>query len=228
MFPVISFICTIVLYVGAKYLYGQTKYILLSPLVLCPVLLITLLLSFHVSYDTYNTGTQWITDMLQPATVAFAVPLYKYHKLLKKHIMGILIGVSGGSIVAIISSIFYGKWLHVTPQMIESLAPRSVTTPIAMNVSQTIGGLPIMTAVFVILTGITGMIIGPLVLRWLPIKQKISQGMLLGMGAHGAGASKAYEIGQTEGTIASLTMIVAGLVTIVLAPLLVPLVMSIQ
>lgn len=227
MFAVISFICTILFYVGAKLLYRHTKYIFLSPLVICPVLLISLLLSFHVSYDTYNNGTQWITDMLQPATVAFAVPLYKYHKLLKKHMIAIIIGVSGGSIIAIISSIFYGKWLHVAPQMIESLAPRSVTTPIAMNVSQNIGGLPIMTAVFVILTGITGMIIGPLVLRWLPIKQKISQGMLLGMGAHGAGASKAYEIGPTEGAIASLTMIVAGLVTIVLAPLLVPIVMGV-
>ncbi len=227
MFAVVSFISTVLFYVGAKYLYRQTKYIFLSPLVVCPVVLISLLLSFHVSYDTYNHGTQWITDMLQPATVAFAVPLYKYHKLLKKHMIAIIIGVSGGSIVAIISSIFFGKWLHVAPQMIESLAPRSVTTPIAMNVSQNIGGLPIMTAVFVILTGITGMIIGPLVLRWLPIKQKISQGMLLGMGAHGAGASKAYEIGPTEGAIASLTMIVAGLVTIVLAPLLVPIVMGV-
>lgn len=226
MFAGICFIGTILFYVGAKFLYRYTSYILLSPLVICPVLLISLLLLFHISYDTYNYGTQWITDMLQPATVAFAVPLYKYHKLLKKHIMAIAISVFGGSIVAIISSIFYGKWLHIAPQMIESLAPRSVTTPIAMNVSQNIGGLPIMTAVFVILTGITGMIIGPLVLRWLPIKQKISQGMLLGMGAHGAGASKAYEIGPTEGAIASLTMIVAGLITIVLAPLLVPIVMG--
>lgn len=228
MFAVISFISTILFYVGAKFLYKKTGVIFLSPLVICPVLLISLLLSFHVSYDTYNNGTQWITDMLQPATVAFAVPLYKYHKLLKKHVIEILIGVSGGSVVAILSSIFFGRWLHLAPQMLDSLAPRSVTTPIAMNVSQTIGGVPIMTAVFVILTGVTGMIIGPLVLRWLPIKQKISQGMLLGMGAHGAGASKAYEIGPTEGAIASLTMIVAGLVTIVLAPLLVPIIMNIS
>lgn len=228
MFTVVSFISTILFYIVAKYLYQQTKYIFLSPLVVCPAVLISLLLAFHVSYDTYHNGTQWITDMLQPATVAFAVPLYKYHKLLKKHMIAIIIGVSGGSMIAIISSIFFGKWLHVAPQMIESLAPRSVTTPIAMNVSQNIGGLPIMTAVFVILTGITGMIIGPLVLRWLPIKQKISQGMLLGMGAHGAGASKAYEIGPTEGAIASLTMIVAGLVTIVLAPLLVPVIMGLS
>jgi predicted murein hydrolase (TIGR00659 family) len=227
MFAVISFISTVLLYGGAKLLYRRTKYIFLSPLVICPIVLISLLLSSHVPYDTYNNGTRWITDMLQPATVAFAVPLYKYHKLLKKHALEIMIGVSGGSVIAILSSIFYGKWLHVAPAMIDSLAPRSVTTPFAMNVSQNIGGLPVMTAVFVILTGVTGMIVGPLILRWLPIKQKISQGMLLGMGAHGAGASKAYEIGPTEGVIASLTMIVAGLVTIVLAPVLVPIVMSV-
>lgn len=227
MFIILSFITTILFYIGAKILYRKTQYLLLSPLVLCPVMLIILLLASHISYDTYNSGTQWITEMLQPATVAFAVPLYKYNKLLKKHMVEILIGVSGGSAIAIISSIFLGKWLHVAPQMIDSLAPRSVTTPIAMNISETIGGLPIMTAIFVILTGVTGMIIGPLILRWFPIHQKISQGMLLGMGAHGAGASKAYEIGPTEGAIASLTMIVAGLVTIVLAPLIVPIVMSV-
>lgn len=227
MFAIISFIITVLVYSGAKFLYGRTKYILLSPLLICPILLIGLLLSSPISYETYHSGTQWITDMLQPATVAFAVPLYKYHKLLKKHALELIIGVSGGSMIAIISSMFYGKWLHVAPNMIDSLAPRSVTTPFAMNISQHIGGLPVMTAVFVILTGVTGMIVGPLVLRWLPIKQKISQGMLLGMGAHGAGASRAYEIGPTEGVIASLTMIVAGLVTIVLAPLLVPMIMSV-
>jgi predicted murein hydrolase (TIGR00659 family) len=222
----ISFIITIFSYFGAKFLYGLRKSVFLCPLLICPLALISLLLSFHVSYDVYYSGTQWITDMLQPATVAFVVPLYKYHRLLRKYALEIVVGGAGGSFIAILSSVEYGKWLNLTPQVLDSMAPRSVTTPIAMDVSQTIGGVPTMTAVFVILTGIMGLIVGPFILKWLPIKNEVSKGMLLGMGAHGAGASKAYEIGSVEGAIASLTMIIAGFVTIMIAPLLVPVIVS--
>jgi predicted murein hydrolase (TIGR00659 family) len=224
MLAIISFVITIFSYLGAKLLYKKNKSVFLSPLVTCPLVLITLILSFHVSYDAYYAGTQWITQMLQPAMVAFAVPLYKYRGLLKKYGLEISIGVLGGSITAVLSSIIYGKWFHLTPQLLDSLAPRSVTTPIAMDISQTIGGLPTMTASFVIITGIVGLVAGPFILKWCPIHHQVSKGMLLGMGAHGAGTAQAYEIGSIEGAIASLTMIFAGLITIMLAPMLVPMI----
>lgn len=217
-----SFIITILSYVGAKLLYRKNQSVFLSPLVICPFVLITLLLSFHVSLEAYSAGTQWITDMLQPAIVAFAVPLYKYRALLKKYALEIGLGVFGGSIIAIVSSVMYGKLFRLTPQLLDSLAPRSITTPIAMNISQTIGGLPAMTASFVIVTGIVGIVAGPFILKWLPIDHQVSKGMLLGMGAHGAGTAQAYEIGSIEGAIASVTMIVAGIITIMVAPILVP------
>jgi predicted murein hydrolase (TIGR00659 family) len=224
MLAAVSFLLTIFIYLGAKLLYKKNKLVLLSPLVICPLVLIGLILSFHISYDVYYNGTQWITEMLQPAMVAFAVPLYKYRGLLKKYGLEISVGVLGGSVIAVLSSVMYGKWLHLTPQLLDSLAPRSVTTPIAMDISRTIGGLPTMTASFVIITGITGLIVGPFILRWFPIHQQISKGMLLGMGAHGAGTAQAYEIGSIEGAIASLTMIFAGLITIMIAPMIVPII----
>jgi predicted murein hydrolase (TIGR00659 family) len=224
MLAILSFFITIFSYVGAKILYGKSKSVFFSPLVICPFILISLIVSFHVSYEAYSTGTQWITDMLQPAMVAFAVPLYKYRTLLKKYALEISAGVFGGSVIAVVSSVIYGKWLNLTPQLLDSLAPRSITTPIAMNISQAIGGLPTMTASFVILTGIVGIVAGPFILKWLPIHHQVSKGMLLGMGAHGAGTAQAYEIGSIEGAIASLTMIVAGLITIMLAPMLVPII----
>jgi predicted murein hydrolase (TIGR00659 family) len=222
MLAILSFFITIGSYAGAKFLYGKSKSIFFSPLVICPFILISLLMSFHVSYETYSTGTEWITGMLQPAMVAFAVPLYKYRTLLKKYALEIGAGVFGGSVIAVVSSVMYGKLLNLTPELLDSLAPRSITTPIAMNISQAIGGLPTMTASFVILTGIVGIVTGPFILRWLPIHHQVSKGMLLGMGAHGAGTAQAYEIGSIEGAVASLTMIVAGLITIMLAPILVP------
>lgn len=220
----ISFFITIFCYAGAKYLYKKSRSALLSPLVICPFILIAIILSFHISYEAYSAGTQWITDMLQPAMVAFAVPLYKYRMLLKKYALEIAGGVFGGSMIAVISSVLYGKWLDLTPQLLDSLAPRSITTPMAMNISQTIGGVPAMTAGFVIITGIVGIVAGPFILRWLPIQHQVSKGMLLGMGAHGAGTARAYEIGSLEGAIASLTMIVAGIITVMIAPMLVPII----
>jgi predicted murein hydrolase (TIGR00659 family) len=224
MLAVISFMVTIFSYLGAKLLYKKNKSVFLSPLVTCPLALIGLILLFHVSYDVYYAGTQWITQMLQPAMVAFAVPLYKYRGLLKKYGLEIGIGVLGGSVIAVSSSVIYGKWFDLTPQLLDSLAPRSVTTPIAMDVSQSIGGLPTMTASFVIITGIVGLVAGPFIIKWFPINQQVSKGMLLGMGAHGAGTAQAYEIGSIEGAIASLTMIFAGLITIMVAPMLVPII----
>ncbi len=224
MLAVISFMVTIFSYLGAKILYKKKNSVLLSPLVTCPLVLIGLILSFHISYDVYHAGTQWITEMLQPAMVAFAVPLYKYRGLLKKYGLEIGIGVLSGSVIAVLSYVMYGNWLHLTPQILDSLAPRSVTTPIAMNISQMIGGLPAMTASFVIMTGIVGLVAGPFILKWFPIHQEVSKGMLLGMGANGAGTAQAYEIGSIEGAIASLTMIFAGLITILVAPMLVALI----
>lgn len=224
MLAIISFMVTIFSYLGAKFLYKKNKSVFLSPLVTCPLILIALILSFHVSYDAYYAGTQWITQMLQPAMVAFAVPLYKYRGLLKKYGLEMGIGTLSGSVIAVLSSVMYGKWFHLTPQLLDSLAPRSVTTPIAMDISQTIGGLPTMTASFVIITGIVGLVAGPLILKWFPIHHQVSKGMLLGMGAHGAGTAQAYQIGPVEGAIASLTMIFAGLITILLAPMLVPMI----
>jgi predicted murein hydrolase (TIGR00659 family) len=225
VFAIISFLVTILSYLGAKFLYKKNKSVFLTPLLLCPLVLIGLLLSFHIPYDVYNAGTQWITEMLQPAMVALAVPLYKYRSLLKKYGFEIGFGVLGGSVIAVLSSVIYGKWFHLTPQLLDSLAPRSVTTPIAMDVSQSIGGLPAMTASFVIITGIVGLVTGPFILKWFPINQQVSKGMLLGMGAHGAGTARAYEIGSIEGAIASLTMIFAGLITVMVAPMLVPIIL---
>lgn len=224
----VSLLLTIFIYAVAKYIYRQKSLLVLSPLLICPGLLIAWLSTMNVAYETYHEGTQWLTTMLQPATVAFAIPLYKNRQLIAKHLLAITAGVLGGSVVALASSVAFAKWLHIdNVQLIDSLAPRSITTPIAMNVSETLGGMPTMTAVFVILTALTGLVVGPLVLRFLPLRHQVSRGMMFGMGAHAAGASKAYELGSLEGAIASLTMIFAGIVTILVAPVIMPVILAV-
>lgn len=219
----LSLFMTLLVYALAKRTYRRWSYTFFSPLLICPSFLIALLLLSGLPYSSYQSGTDILSQMLQPATVAFAVPLFKYRNLMKKYSGELLCGVLGGSLVAMSSSLLYARLLDIDNlELLGSLAPRSITTPMAMNVSQTLGGVPAMTAVFVILTGLTGIVIGPLLLKLLPLDNRISQAMLLGMGAHAAGTAKAYEIGSQHGAIASLTMIFAGLVTLLLAPLFTP------
>ncbi|OAB43021.1 CidB/LrgB family autolysis modulator [Paenibacillus glacialis] len=209
---------TLGVYYSAKKIYQKWSKVYLSPLLITPVILVVFLLSAGVPYESYNSGGQWLSDLLQPATVAFAVPLYKHFKVLKKHAVEIITSVLFGSIVAMVTSVFLAKWMHLSSSLVTSLMPRSITTPIAINVSQVIGGVPNITAVFVILTGLFGTIIGPSVLRIFHIDNEVARGVLLGTSAHGMGTSKAFEMSALSGTISSVSMILAALFTLGMAP----------
>lgn len=212
---------TIGIYWGAKMLYQRLPKVYLSPLLITPLLIVVLLTQAGGSYEAYHEGAQWISKLLQPATIAFAVPLYKNFQTLKKHAAEIIVSVLTGSMFAIISSALLAKWLHLSSDLATSLIPRSITTPIAMDVSAVIGGVPNMTAVFVILTGILGAMIGPSIMRIFHIKGDIARGVLFGTSAHGTGTSKAFEFNFLSGTISSISMIVAALFTLGVAPLMV-------
>jgi predicted murein hydrolase (TIGR00659 family) len=218
---IFSFAITILLYFGAKWCYGRSRKIYLSPLVTTPILIVSLLLVAHIPYDTYYGGAKWLSIMLQPATIAFAVPLYKYRAILNKHALEIIVSVLFGSIVAIISSALIAEGLHINTQLVNSLIPRSVTTPIAMDISQMVGGVPSITAVFVILTGLLGSLLGPVVIRLFKIENEIARGVLFGTGAHVVGTTKAFEFSSTTGTISGLSMILAAIITVCAAPLIV-------
>ncbi|MGP0584587.1 CidB/LrgB family autolysis modulator [Paenibacillus timonensis] len=212
---------TLIIYGLSKRLYRIRPKVYLSPLLITPLILVIGLLWAQIPYETYHSGGKWLSSMLQPATIAFAIPLYKYYNVLKKHAVEILISVLSGSVVAMFSSAFLAEWLHLDDQLITSLIPRSVTTPIAMNVSQVIGGVPNITAVFVILTGLLGAMLGPLVMKLFRIEGEVARGVLFGTSAHGTGTSKAFELSSLTGTISSISMILAALFTLGVAPMLI-------
>ncbi|GIO35350.1 hypothetical protein J41TS12_02110 [Paenibacillus antibioticophila] len=212
---------TLVVYVLSKHLYRIHPRVYLSPLLITPLTLVIGLIWTQIPYETYHSGGKWLSFLLQPATIAFAVPLYKYFDILKKHMVEILTSVLTGSVVAMLSSAVLAKWMHLDSELITSLIPRSVTTPIAMNISEMIGGVPNITAVFVIMTGLLGVTLGPLVARLFRIESEIARGVLFGTSAHGTGTSKAFEFSSLTGTISSISMIVAGLFTLVAAPVII-------
>ncbi len=221
MLSMISLFMTIAVYWICRIIYTRWRWTVLNPMVISLVVLVIFVSWSQIPYSTYLGGAHILTFMLSPATVAFAIPLYKHFHLLKKYALEIVAGLWLGSVMGIVTSVVFARILDLGHVVTNSLAPRSVTTPVAMQISQQIGGSPVLTAVFVIVTGLVGLIVGPLLIRWFRIQSAVAKGMLMGMGAHAIGTSRAFEFGQLEGTFSSLSMIVAAAFTVLLAPLLI-------
>jgi len=207
-------ILTYFLYLFSKKVYGKIAFPIFHPLLLAPILLIVLITIMHVSANQYLEDAKLLTHLLGPATIAFAVPIYKHFSIIKKYIGTILISITTGTLVAIFSTYLLSKLIHLNSDFLISILPRSITTPIAIEVSKEIGGLPTLTTVFVIITGVMGGVVGPAVLKWLSIKTPIAKGLALGMGAHGVGTNKAMEYGKQEEVFSSIAMIFAAFITL--------------
>jgi predicted murein hydrolase (TIGR00659 family) len=216
-------LATIMLYFGAKRLHRRWPRWWLMPLGVAPALLMIAALMLHVSYRDYIRGTHWLVALLGPATVAFAVPIYEQRALIRRRWSLLLVGMIAGSLTAFVTSWALAYVLGIDGALRLSLLPRSISTPFAMEVSGEIGGIPDLTAVFVVLTGLFGAAVGDIVLARLPLRSKIAKGASLGVGAHGAGTARAHQLGREEGAIAGLVMVLVGLMNVALAPAVVAL-----
>lgn len=211
-------LATVGIYMGVKRFYRKYTRVLFTPILLAPVAVVLLLLGTGLPYESYHEGARWLSEMIGPATVALAVPLYKNAGILKKHALAIISSVFFGSTVAILSSIWLAKKLGFPMELTGSLVPHSATTPIAVAASDMMGGIPSVAAALVLLTGILGMVVGPVVIRLFRIRHDIARGVLLGTGAHAAGTSKAFEFGTVAGSISSVAMILTAFFTLCTAP----------
>lgn len=213
-------VVTIGLYWLSKFFHRRYKLWWTTPIILTPILLIVITLLSHTNYNVYIRGTHWLIALLGPATVAFAVPIYRRRNLIVLYWRTLSIGVVFGSVLSIASAWVLASLVGVDDTVKLSLLPRSISTPFAMVISGEIGGTPELTALFVILTGIFGASFGQLLLYWLPIKSKMSMGASFGIAAHVAGSSKAYELDNEIGTIAALVMVLTGIFNVLIAPVL--------
>ncbi|ENQ0988211.1 LrgB family protein [Pseudomonas aeruginosa] len=206
-------------YLLSRQLYRRVKWYWLSPIVFVPVLLYALAIPTHTRYADYARDTNWLVALLGPATVAFAIPIWQQRELLMRHWPALLAGMFAGTAVAIGSSWALAQALALDGQVTLSLLPRSITTPFAMEMSHDLGGVPELTAAFVMITGVFGAVIGGTLLRVLRLRTPLARGALFGVGAHGAGTSQAYEFGGEEGSAAGLLMVLTGLFNLLVAPL---------
>lgn len=211
---------TIGCYLGAKRLYRRWPRWWSMPMAVTPIVLAAALLALHASYADYLRATGWLLTLLGPAMVAFAVPIYEQRARIRQHWPVLAAGVIAGSATAVLTGWGLATALGLDGALRLSLLPRSVSTPFAMAVSDDIGGVPDLTAIFVVLTGVLGAVVGDCMLARLPIRSPLACGALFGTGAHGIGTARAHELGALEGSVAGLMMVLAGLFNVLMAPLL--------
>ena len=218
--PIFGILLSLFAFEVGMILYNRTKFPLFNPLLIAIVLIIGFLEFFKINYQEFNVGGQFINMFLGPATVVLAVPLYKQLQLLKKHALPIILGVLIGSTVGIFSIIGLSYILGLNGLLTKSLLAKSVSTPIGMEITKSLNGIIPITVIAIIITGILGAIIGPWILKTFKVHNKIAIGISLGTSAHAVGTSKALELGETEGAMSSLSIGIAGLMTVALAPLI--------
>jgi len=208
-------------YALAQHLYQRKKWAILNPVLVSIVALISILHALQIKYSTYNEGAQFISFLLGPAVVALGVPLYLQLETIRKKGVSILMSILAGSIVGVVSGAGMSILMGGSKSIILSIAPRSVTTPIAIGISEKIGGIQSLTAAFVVATGVLGAVIGPMVLKWAHIRSRSAVGLALGAASHGIGTARALEEGELEGASAGLAIGLMGIGTAILTPLLI-------
>ena len=191
----------------------------LNPLLISILFVIGFLIWTDVSYDCYYEGAKYISYLLTPATVCLAIPLYEQWMLLKQYKEIILIGIFSGVLASLGSIFLFSILFGLSHQEYVTLLPKSITTAIGMTVSTELNGIPTITVAVIIITGILGNIIGETILKLFNIHESIAKGLALGTAAHAIGTTKALEIGEIEGAMSSLSIVVAGLLTVILAPI---------
>jgi predicted murein hydrolase (TIGR00659 family) len=218
--PLFGILLSLITFQIGTLLYKKARLSILNPRLVASVLVMVLLLYFGIDFETYNLGGDYISFFLGPATVVLAVPLYKKIRLLKSNALPILAGITAGSIAGISSILALSSLLGLDEVISRSLAPKSVTTPIGIEISKQIGGLPAITVATIVFTGIAGAVLGPYICRFFRIKDKVAVGVAIGTASHALGTTRAIELGETEGAMSGLAIGIAGLITVFLVPLM--------
>lgn len=208
------FLC-IITYEFGLWLKKKTKLSVCNPLLISIALVIIFLVSLNISYEKFEQGAKYISFLLTPATVCLAVPLYEKLELLKKNIKAILAGIVSGVLASLVSILAMSILFNLSREHYITLLPKSITTAIGMGVAEELGGIPAITAAVIIITGVFGNVVAPLVLKIFNINDPIAQGIGLGTSAHAVGTAKAMEMGETQGAMSSLSIALSGILTVV-------------
>jgi len=220
--PLLGLTVTLIAYLLGDWIYRRVHHHpLLNPVLIAIIALVTLLYVTDTPYQTYFEGAQFVHFLLGPATVALAVPLYFNFSKLRRLWLPLFGGLIAGSVTAALSAIGIAWLLGASPQTLISLAPKSVTAPVAMGIAEKLGGLPSLTAILVVSTGILGAVLGPWTLNRLRVRDDAIRGFAIGVASHGIGTARAFQESEQAGAFAELAMGLNILATSLLLPLVV-------
>ena len=211
---------TFISYVSAVIVQRRTGLRLLNPILISIAVMICLLMGLGIDYDTYQGAGEYIDMWLKPAVVARGVPLYKQRESIKKQMLPLLTAEMAGCVAGVVSVVVFAELFGASREVVMSLAPKAVTTPIAMEISQSVGGIPALTAAIVVSTGIFGGMTGFKIVKLGHVKSPIATGLSIGTAAHAVGTSAAMERSDRYGAFSSLGLTLNGLLTTLLAPLI--------
>ena len=210
-------------YLVTRRIFLRFKYPLLNPVFLSTLLVIAALKGTGGSLSDYQPAKDAMTFLLGPATVALALPLYKNRDVLRRHALPVFAGVVAGCLATIAAVLMAGRVAGLSRGVLISLGPKSVTVPIAVEISRIAGGEPTLTAAFVVATGMIGSILGPTLLSALKVKNPVARGLALGTVSHGQGTAVALLEGETAGAMGGVAMAIAAVFTALIAPYYLPL-----
>ncbi|MBV7413102.1 LrgB family protein [Aeromonas sp. sif2433] len=211
---------TLALYFMTRALYRRLPWPIVNPVLIPTAVIIGLLLWLDLPLDQYQHGTFPITALLEPAVVALALPLYQQARQIRSRLKPILICTLASVLISVCTTLLIGHLMGADPALLASLATKSITTPLAMSVSQSLGGIPAIAAAMVVIVGIIGALIGYPLLKLLKVTDPEAQGLAMGACAHAIGTATSAEKGVTQGAFSSLAMVVCGILTAAVAPLL--------
>ncbi len=218
--PVFAIMIYLLAFEAGIYINKKTKLAFLNPLMLAMVFVMIALIILKIPLEDYKKGGDFISMFLTPATVILAVPLYKNIGALKKDYIAIFAGVIAGCVTAVFSIWALSKAFALQKDITVSLVPKSITTPLGIELSKQLQGIPSVTVAAIIITGIVGAIFAPVVLKIFKITDKTAKGIAIGTSAHALGTTKAVELGETEGAMSGLAIGLAGLITVIIATVL--------
>ena len=217
-----AFFCLAISLIGYEIgiiLRQKTKLALCNPLLISIVFIIIILKVTNIKYEVYEDGSQLLNYLLTPSTVCLAIPLYQQMGLLKKNMKAILAGILSGVFTSLAGVWVFSTLFHLDKQIYATLLPKSITTAIGMGISEELGGIVTITVAAIIITGIIGNVLAETICRVFKIEESVAKGIAIGSSAHALGTAKALELGEIEGAMSSLSIAVAGILTVIAAPI---------
>ena len=202
-------------YIIGALLKKKFKLAIFNPLLISIVLTIIMLVIADIDYDVYAQGADYLSWFLTPATVCLAIPLYEQWELLKHNVKAVMLGITAGVLASLTTVLVLSLIMHLSHEEYVTLLPKSITTAIGMGVSEELGGYVTITVAVIIVTGVIGNIFGELICKIFRITEPISKGIAFGSASHAIGTAKAMELGDVEGAMSSLSIAVAGILTVV-------------